>query len=275
MTRVAKSGEPPTGSGTVNPEGEGRGISRAPDGHGQPTVVVDFCGEKFEVKSGESLTIGREADVTIDDNPFLHRVFLLIDDRDGIWFIHNVGSQLGATVADATGRMEAFLSPGAALPLVFGDTSVVFTAGPTTYDLQIQAQHSLYTPPVIESVDVGEATAGQVPLTVEQRLLILALAEPRLKRGSGGATTLPSSPQAAKRLGWSSTKFNRKLDNVCDKLAKAGVRGLQGDVASYASNRRSRLVEYAVATRLVSVSDLRYLDAHIARIVAEDGEPPS
>ena len=36
----------------------------------------------------------------------------------------------------------------------------------------------------------------------------------------------PSSADAAARLGWTVTKFNRKLDNVCQKLADAGIRGL-------------------------------------------------
>jgi hypothetical protein len=63
------------------------------------------------------------------------------------------------------------------------------------------------------------------------------------------------------------TKFNRKLDNVCQKLKKAGVRGLHGGPDRLASDRRSRLVEYAVSVRLVTASDLRLLDA-----AAPDGE---
>ena len=55
------------------------------------------------------------------------------------------------------------------------------------------------------------------------------------------------------------TTFNRKLDNVCDKLDKIGVRGLRGVKGNLATNRRLRLVEYAVATRLVSQDDLYLL----------------
>ena len=36
------------------------------------------------------------------------------------------------------GRLEAFLAPGAVLPLVFDDTVVRFTAGPTTYEFSIR-----------------------------------------------------------------------------------------------------------------------------------------
>jgi hypothetical protein len=71
---------------------------------------------------------------------------------------------------------------------------------------------------------------------------------------------LPSSAAAAQRLGWSLTRFNRKLDNVCDKLDRQGVPGLRGGVAASATNRRVRLVEYAVASRLITRDDLPLLD---------------
>ena len=63
---------------------------------------------------------------------------------------------------------------------------------------------------------------------------------------------MPSSSEAATRLGWTTTKFNRKLDNVCQKLAAQGVRGLHGEPGRLASNRRARLVEYAIAVRLIT-----------------------
>ena len=71
---------------------------------------------------------------------------------------------------------------------------------------------------------------------------------------------MPQSGAAAQRLGWTVTKFNRKLDNVCQKLADAGIRGLHGGPGKLASNRKSRLVEHALSTRLVSEADLALLD---------------
>ena len=81
-----------------------------------------------------------------------------------------------------------------------------------------------------------------------------------LRRGPGGKGQIPSSNQAAERLGWTLTKFNRKLDNVCEKLARIGVSGLVGASGQSASSRRVRLVEYAVATRLITDADLVLLD---------------
>ena len=97
-------------------------------------------------------------------------------------------------------------------------------------------------------------------LTESQKLLILALSEPMLAREGSGMSSVPTSAQAAQRLGWQMTKFNRKLDNVCDKLDRLGVRGLRGGPGKLASNRRARLVEHAVLSRLVVREDLPLLD---------------
>ena len=70
-----------------------------------------------------------------------------------------------------------------------------------------------------------------------------------------------SSAAAAERLGWTLTRFNRKLDNVCQKLADAGTRGLHGGVGKLATNRKARLVEHALSTKLVTEDDLALLDA--------------
>jgi len=71
---------------------------------------------------------------------------------------------------------------------------------------------------------------------------------------------ISSSAKAAERLGWTVTRFNRKLDNVCDKLDRVGVPGLRGGRGEYATNRRVRLVEHALAARLVTRADLPLLD---------------
>lgn len=233
-------------------------------------ATVEYCGQLTTVDPTSSFSIGREADLVIDDNPFLHRVFLVLGARGDLWFLTNVGSQLAATVSDRDGRMEAFLAPGASIPLVFGATCVAFTAGPTSYALTIETHSATYVPPAVSDVEVGQTTVGRVGFTRDQRLLIVALAEPRLRGDGRASVMLPSNTQAARRLGWTPTKFGRKLDNVCDKLTKLGVRGLRGDAAEYASNRRTRLVEYAVATRLVTRDDLTGLDELAAEPGAEE-----
>jgi hypothetical protein len=227
-------------------------------------LTIEFCGERHEVHPGTRFTIGREADLVVDDNQFLHRVFLALEHTGDWWVVSNVGSQLAATVSDGTGGLEAYLPPGASLPLVFGATAVTFTAGPTTYSLSLETTTPTFAPTVVSRDLPGDTTIGTMHLTPDQRLLILALAEPRLRGDGTALVNLPSSTEAAVRLGWTITKFNRKLDNVCQKLQQLGVRGLHGGPDRLASNRRARLVEYSVATRLVSRDDLVHLDAVVA-----------
>lgn len=223
-------------------------------------LTVDFLGELYRREPGQSLTVGREADVVVDDeNPFLHRVFLRLDERAGLWWLTNVGSQLTATVSDGHGGVQAWLAPGGALPLVFAHTTVWFTAGSTTYEFDVYLEQSSYQPVEAVPATDGTVTIGRVQLTPDQKLLILALCENVLRRGDRGAGHVPQSAVAAQRLGWTVTKFNRKLDNVCEKLSDLGVRGLRGGPARLASSRKARLVEYAMAARIVTSDDLDLL----------------
>ena len=227
-----------------------------------PALHLEFCGETMELDAGKPFFVGRDADLVVDENPYLHRRFLQISWRDSLWWLANVGTQLAATLADEESRVQAWLAPGTQLPIVFPATVVRFTAGRTSYEINL----FLSTPPFsgigVEHAGGTDAatTLGRVALTYDQRLLILALAEPALRSEHSRSVNLPSSAEGAARLGWPLTKFNRKLDNVCQKLKKAGVQGLHGDSDNLASGRRSRLVEYALAVRLVTPADLLLLD---------------
>ncbi len=232
-------------------------------------LTIEFC-EETTVVGHHPFTIGRCADLVIDrDNRFLHRCFLSLSMHRSVWVLTNVGRRLTATVSDARGRVDAFLSPGAALPIVFAETLVRFTAGPTTYEFSIGLTGPQFPTGQVEWSEFGDTTVGEVTMTPDQLRLVLAIAEPALVGGGLAATTMPSSGDAARRLGWTITKFNRKLDNVCRKLAAQGVRGLHGSPGRLASNRRARLVEHALAVGLVTRDDLGLLDAGPA-----NHEPP-
>ena len=228
-----------------------------------PSLNVEFCGEWTEATPPGPLRIGREGDLSIDDNPYLHRVFLEVS-FDRYWWVTNVGSRLTATISDDGGAMQAWLAPGATLPLLCRTTEVRFTAGPTTYQLTIVQSDPAVTLVAAEHHSDGSTTLHPATLTLNQRLTILSLAETALL-ASGTGSAVPSSQDAANRLGWALTKFNRQLDAVCQKLARTGVQGLHGDVGALASNRRARLVEYALAVRLVTAVDLPLLDEERSR----------
>lgn len=222
-------------------------------------LKIEFCGEWYSIEHPNDFHIGRESDLVIDDNPYLHRRFLRIYEDFGMWWLTNVGNLLSATVTDDTGQVQAWLAPGARLPIVFPQMHVLFSAGSTTYEFTIFSQEDYFSTSAALGGSAGSTTIEPIALTSSQRLLIISLAEGMLRQTTPGRGEVPSSAEAAARLHWSMTTFNRKLDNVCDKLDRIGVQGLRGDKENLATNRRLRLIEYAVASRLVTQDDLYLL----------------
>lgn len=224
-------------------------------------LTVDYCGEEHHLTPGDTLTIGRDADLVVDDaNPFLHRVLVEVSFAGGFWWVANVGSRLAVTVSGEAGSLQSLVGPGSRLPIVLPALSVLFTAGETTYEVEVRCDVPVFAPPAAVPDPGGDKTLGSVALTASQFRLVLALAEHMLRRVGSGPSELPSNARAAERLGWSITTFNRKLDNVCDKFSQAGVKGLRGGPGRHATQRRVRLVEYAVAARIVRPEHLPLLD---------------
>ncbi|WP_406711252.1 hypothetical protein QEV70_05765 [Trueperella pyogenes] len=140
---------------------------------------IDFVGEWFTVDPNEPFLIGREGPLQLDDNPYLHRRFLVISHQDGMYWIDNLGTRLSATLADEDGTTQAYLAPGARLPLVYARTNLLFTAGPTTYEMTIVNDDPPYAAANVLNTDeeTGATTIGPVELTPSQKLLVVALAE--------------------------------------------------------------------------------------------------
>ncbi|SFC85530.1 hypothetical protein SAMN04487968_112131 [Nocardioides terrae] len=230
--------------------------------------MVEFCGEEHVIPPSESFTIGRDGDLSVDpDNSYLHRRLIELGWDAGFWWITNVGSRLSVTVSGEVGSLQSVIGPGARLPVVLPECSMLFTAGPTTYEVNLAAQVPVFDAVHQESSELGEVTLGAVVLTDSQFRLVLGLCENVLRRIGSGPADVPTNVAVAKRLGWSITTFNRKLDNVCDKFDRAGVKGLRGGPGRNAVGRRARLVEYAVAARIVRPEHLPLLDQ---RIVGEE-----
>jgi hypothetical protein len=228
-------------------------------------LVVEFCGEEFVVSPGDTFTIGRDGDLSVDpDNSYLHRRLIELAWDAGFWWIGNVGSRLSVTVSGEVGSLQSVIGPGARLPVVLPECSMLFTAGPTTYEVNLMAHVPVFDVVRQESSGLGETTLGAVVLTDSQFRLVLALCENVLRRTGSGPADVPTNAAVARRLGWSITTFNRKLDNVCDKFDRAGVRGLRGGAGRNAVGRRARLVEYAVAARIVRPDHLPLLDEPLA-----------
>jgi hypothetical protein len=223
-------------------------------------LTLDFAGEIHHLNDATSFVIGREGDLVIDDNPYLHRRFLEVRFEHNLWWLSNVGSQISVTVSDPAAGVHAWLAPGGRMPIVFPSTRIRFTAGPTSYELDLALSDPPYEFAAAAAKDDGTTTVGRVAFTHDQKLMLVVLAEEALRRGVPGVAEIPSAAVAARRLGWTQKKFEKKIDNVCDRLASNGVRGLKGDLGNQAVSRRARLVEYALATGAVTVADLDLLE---------------
>lgn len=224
-------------------------------------LYVDFCGDERVVDAGGSLSFGRTADLVIDDNPYMHRVLGAFDYRDGHWLLFNEGSHTTLNVLDRAGPSSAVLAPGRSVGLAMAEFAVTFVAGRTRYEIEAALEE--VADPVDTAAEEGHRTLdwGVVDLNEEQHLLLVDLAATRLENPHASDVDPPARSVCANRLGWSLSKYNRKLDHLCVKLDRAGVQGLCGVEGAQAADRRRRLVDHAVSVGLVSVADLQLLEA--------------
>ena len=151
------------------------------------------------------------------------------------------------------------------MPLVFGATTVMFTAGETTYELSLVAEAPYYQVSASWSPGAGIDGVAEM-LSPVQRILLTALAEPMLRPDAEGAVQLPSMEQVAVRLGWSLEKLERRVATLCSKFARMGIKGLERNArGELLASARSRIVEHAVGARIVTAEDLELLDAFVAQ----------
>jgi hypothetical protein len=245
--------------GAKESHGLGTRVPWQHDGHRKGTLLlpalrIEYCGEWHELRAGEILTIGRVADLVIDDNPELEPRLLEVFDESGMWWIASTAISRAVRVTDPSGRVSADLTPGSRAPIVFDPAHVMFSAGRTTYEFALHGELPYSATATSAELRVDRVDVPR--LTPAQRLLLVVLCERSLRHPSRGRGDFPTSAEAAARLGWSLTAFNRKLDNVCDRLDRAGVAGLRGGRGNLATRRRVRLIEYALASRLVTGNDL-------------------
>ena len=235
-------------------------------------VIIEFCGQEWSLAPGEELTFGRTGDLVVDDNPYLHRTVGHIGHVGGAWWLRNVGRRVAMTVLDRTGSSSATIGPGSSTALVHGEFMVAFAAGPSVYEISgtledVERAADLGR----DGLEGGAEGSDQLPVTLEwgrvelnddQRALLTVMCSERLRFPADRFAPVPSNRSCAAMLGWTQAKFNRKLDHLCEKLHRAGVRGVHGDVSLLASDRRRVLVDHAVQAGLVSLADLQALGFH-------------
>lgn len=227
----------------------------------EAALEVAFVDEVHQVAPGRMLGFGRADDIVIDDSPFLHPHVGRFSHLSGFWWLANLMPRGLIRLRDGHTRSIVILDGESVVAVGFSRFVVEFTAGPTTYQLEGRILGPVPSPPAtLSDVDNAPDGAGFATLTDDQRLLLAALAEPGLRSAPAVTLTVPPTPAVARRLGWSVPKVNRKLDYLCSKLRRHGVRNLKGGYDDRATDRRVALVQLALHMGWVSHEDLRLLE---------------
>ena len=165
-------------------------------------LVLEFCGEELTLGTEESLTFGRDADLVIDDNPYLHRVLGRFVNRDGTWWIDNVGRAVGLTISEPSGANSATVGPRSSTALVHGEFSCSSSlARPVSIDGLLEDHEREVDLLGIDPTEGSETLEwGVVDLNPDQRLLLVAMCEHRLREpAERDAVSPPTGPALS---GW-------------------------------------------------------------------------
>lgn len=226
---------------------------------GSSQLYLEFCGNEYTLDPSQSLTFGRSADLVIDDNPYMHRVVGRFHNAGGVWWLRNRSKRQLLELRDVTGPSSVVLAPGRSSSVLYGEFACSFRAGPAHYEITGALESHEWEKDMFGG-DLADAVEtidwGYVELNEDQRMLLLVLCEQYLVDPRAADAPVIPNRVAANRLGWPITKFNRKLDHLCEKLQRAGVAGLRGGLGGNAVDRRRRLVEHALGASLVNSSDL-------------------
>lgn len=216
-------------------------------------LLVEHCGDVEVVASEAGLTFGRAADLVIDVNPYLHRVLGRFRHDGRSWWLDNLGRSMTLTLLSNDDLSSATLGPGASAPVLHVESVVSFTAGPANYELTVTNERAERLADLGARPDGPLVTLewGHVELSADQIELLGVLCATRLARPSDQWAVIPSNRECASALGWTLAKYNRKLDHLCNKLARSGVRGLHGDLGLSALDRRRNLIDHVVRIGLL------------------------
>ena len=216
-------------------------------------LLVEHCGDQRVVEPDEELTFGRAARMVVDANPYLHRVVGRFRHDGRSWWLDNVGRSATLTLLSAAELSSSTVGPGSSAPVLQVESLVAFTAGPAQYEQVVVRERAE------RLADLGPDPKGPLvtldwghpELNDDQWELLGVLCELRVLRPSDQWAPIPSNRACAAQLGWTMAKFNRKLDHLCEKLERSGVRGLHGDLGLSALDRRRLLVEHVVRSGLL------------------------
>ena len=222
---------------------------------GRDRLLVEHCGDEQVVDPGDDLTFGRASDLVVDTNPYLHRTLGRFRHDGRVWWLDNVGGAVTLTILSAGDLSSSTIGPGSSAPILRVESVVTFVAGPVAYELMVTRADAERRADLAGAVDVAGPLRtlewGCIDLNPDQFELLEVLCAPRRAMPADQWAPIPTNRECAAELGWTLSKFNRKLDHLCDKLHRAGVRGMHGDLGLSATDRRRLLVDHVVRSELL------------------------
>lgn len=204
---------------------------------------MDFAGELTVLAPTNTLTFGRKADLVIDTDMRLHRVVGRFVNRDGTWWVENLGSRLHLLLTGRDTGSTADLAPGALHSITGAATDLTFRVGESTFQLTLTQSATLTITP-LPPEDTLYPTLPE--LNEEQLDLVLALARPRLLNPTSVA--IPTTKETADLLGWTTTKVNRKFDYLYNRIETLGHPSFER-LRDHSHDRRAALVQLAIEQR--------------------------
>lgn len=208
-------------------------------------LTVRFVGEIYRPTT--ELTFGRQADLTLDENNFLHRRAGRFRHREDTWWLENLGGRLRLTMVSSDGSLLD-LQPGSSSPLLGDSGEVSVTAGPTRYTMEYELQRIQMA--VTDSVSFrvsGADTMTYGPILTPRELdFVVVMAQGRL---TGRLGPIPSHGEIAEIWGVSAKTVDNTLQRLRTKLRNQNIHSITSS---------ETLIEYLVTQGLVSMVDLEW-----------------
>lgn len=200
------------------------------------------------MRAERSVTFGRDADLELDSNPFLHRRTGAFVRAGDAWWIHNVGSKLHLTVVAADGtRVE--LPPGTRHAIAHGTGLVRIVAGRATYEINylLDDEPPMPADDLLEPPDDGTLTV-QVDLALTPREIdfLVTFARPALL---GLAEPMPTYAEVASTWDVSPKTLDNSLQSIKRKFRAAKLVRDQG---------LDSVVQVAIQHSLITRDDLAW-----------------
>lgn len=248
----------------------------ASDAPRPPQLWIGTPEAGIEVPEEGVTVIGRAGDLVVGaDNPHMHRRLLTVTPSGADWHLANVGRFIPVAVQTPDERPICQLDPGETTVIAWPEFLLAFAAGEGTYHLDCYAELPITGDDPLSTLH-GTETIGVAALDDADRMLLAAIAEPILRSPTRDYSLMRKNSEAIERLGWTrpadadgtpeqrKKRFDHRLDNICRTFAEAGVTGVIGGKGNNASNRRIKVIQYAIEAQLITAEDIDLVDREAA-----------